>query len=90
MSPSGRRTGRSRTLAEEFILPGTSTCGRCGGLEALRLATKVIGEKVVYVNAASASRSSPSSPSPHSAARGSTTMGSAPRMSRAFATPSTF
>jgi pyruvate ferredoxin oxidoreductase beta subunit len=37
---------------EEFILPGTSVCGGCGGLEALRLAAKVIGPKTVYVNAA--------------------------------------
>jgi len=37
---------------EEFILPGTSTCGGCGGLEALRLAAKVLGDRVVYVNAA--------------------------------------
>jgi len=37
---------------EEFILPGTSACGGCGGLEALRLAAKVLGEKTVFVNAA--------------------------------------
>jgi pyruvate ferredoxin oxidoreductase beta subunit len=37
---------------EEFILPGTSTCGGCGGLEALRLAHKVLGKNVVFVNAA--------------------------------------
>lgn len=37
---------------EEFILPGTAVCGGCGGLEALRLAAKVIGPKAVYVNAA--------------------------------------
>lgn len=37
---------------EEFVLPGTAICGGCGGLEALRLAAKVIGPKVVYVNAA--------------------------------------
>ncbi len=37
---------------EECILPGTAICGGCGGLEALRLAAKVIGPKVVYVNAA--------------------------------------
>ena len=37
---------------EEFILPGTTVCGGCGGLEALRLAAKVLGPKVVYVNAA--------------------------------------
>ena len=36
---------------EEFILPGTSICGGCGGLEALRLAAKVLGPKTVFVNA---------------------------------------
>lgn len=37
---------------EEQILPGTATCGGCGGLAALRLAAKVLGERVVWVNAA--------------------------------------
>jgi pyruvate ferredoxin oxidoreductase beta subunit len=37
---------------EEFILAGTPACGGCGGLEVLRLAGKVLGERVVYVNAA--------------------------------------
>ena len=37
---------------EEHVLPGTSLCAGCGGLEALRLAAKVLGDKVVYVNAA--------------------------------------
>ncbi|MBI4641593.1 MAG: pyruvate synthase [Candidatus Tectomicrobia bacterium] len=37
---------------EEFICPGTSTCPGCGGLEALRLGHKVLGEKVIFVNAA--------------------------------------
>jgi pyruvate ferredoxin oxidoreductase beta subunit len=37
---------------EEFLLPGTAICGGCGGLEVLRLAAKVLGEKVVFVNAA--------------------------------------
>jgi pyruvate ferredoxin oxidoreductase beta subunit len=37
---------------EEFIAAGTTTCGGCGGLEVLRLATKVLGENVVFVNAA--------------------------------------
>ena len=37
---------------EEFILPGTPLCAGCGGLEALRLAAKVLGKNVVYVNAA--------------------------------------
>ncbi len=37
---------------DEFIEPGTSLCAGCGGLEALRLAAKVLGKHVVYVNAA--------------------------------------
>ncbi len=37
---------------EEYILPGTPLCAGCGGLEALRLAAKVLGENVVFVNAA--------------------------------------
>jgi pyruvate ferredoxin oxidoreductase beta subunit len=37
---------------EEFILPGTPVCAGCGGLEVLRLASKVLGERVVFVNAA--------------------------------------
>ncbi|MEW6544704.1 MAG: thiamine pyrophosphate-dependent enzyme [Nitrospirota bacterium] len=37
---------------EEQVLPGTSLCAGCGGLETLRLAAKVLGEKVVFVNAA--------------------------------------
>jgi pyruvate ferredoxin oxidoreductase beta subunit len=37
---------------EEFILPGTPVCTGCGGLEVLRLARKVLGERVVFVNAA--------------------------------------
>jgi len=37
---------------EEYILPGTTVCGGCGGLEALRLFHKVLGKNVVFVNAA--------------------------------------
>jgi pyruvate ferredoxin oxidoreductase beta subunit len=37
---------------EECIAPGTAVCGGCGGLEALRLAAKVLGPKTVFVNAA--------------------------------------
>ena len=37
---------------DEFILPGTTVCGGCGGLEALRLAHKVLGKNVIFVNAA--------------------------------------
>jgi pyruvate ferredoxin oxidoreductase beta subunit len=37
---------------DEFIASGTTACAGCGGLEAIRLAGKVLGDKVVYVNAA--------------------------------------
>ncbi len=37
---------------EEHVLPGTALCAGCGGLESLRLAAKVLGDDVVYVNAA--------------------------------------
>jgi pyruvate ferredoxin oxidoreductase beta subunit len=37
---------------DEQILPGTAMCGGCGGLEALRLAAKVLGPNTVFVNAA--------------------------------------
>lgn len=37
---------------EEMIAPGTAVCGGCGGLEALRLAAKVLGPKTIFVNAA--------------------------------------
>lgn len=37
---------------QECILPGTTVCGGCGGLEALRLAAKVLGPQTVFVNAA--------------------------------------
>lgn len=37
---------------EEYVLPGAALCAGCGGLEALRLASKVLGENVVYINAA--------------------------------------
>lgn len=64
---------------EEFILPGTSVCGGCGGLEALRLAAKLLGDRVVYVNAAGCLTLL--SVFPYTPFRGSwlyTTMGSAP------------
>jgi pyruvate ferredoxin oxidoreductase beta subunit len=64
---------------EEFILPGTSVCGGCGGMEALRLAAKVLGDRVVYVNAAGCFTML--SVFPYTPFRGSwlyTTMGSAP------------
>ena len=37
---------------DEFIATGTTACGGCGGLEVVRLAMKVLGEKVAVVNAA--------------------------------------
>src|SRR3989304_6750525 len=37
---------------EEYILPGTTVCGGCGGLEALRLFHKALGRNVIFVNAA--------------------------------------
>jgi pyruvate ferredoxin oxidoreductase beta subunit len=37
---------------DEFVAPGTTACAGCGGLEIVRLATKVLGEKIVFVNAA--------------------------------------
>src|SRR6516162_7231363 len=37
---------------DEYIAPGTAVCGGCGGLEALRLAAKVLGPKTIFVNAA--------------------------------------
>src|SRR3989304_1123428 len=64
---------------KEFILPGTSLCGGCGGLEALRLAAKVLGDRVVYINAAGCFTLLSGFPSPPF--RGSwlyTTRGSAP------------
>jgi pyruvate ferredoxin oxidoreductase beta subunit len=45
-------TSLKQIAREEFILPGTAICAGCGGLEALRLAAKVLGPKTVFVNAA--------------------------------------
>lgn len=64
---------------EEFILPGTALCAGCGGLEVLRLAAKVLGDRVVYVNAAGCLTLL--AVFPYTPFRGSwlyTTMGSAP------------
>lgn len=64
---------------EEFVLPGTALCGGCGGLEALRLVAKGLGERVVYVNAAGCFTML--AVFPYTPFRGSwlyTTMGSAP------------
>jgi pyruvate ferredoxin oxidoreductase beta subunit len=55
-TPSGSELHAIKNLKqiarEECILPGTAVCGGCGGLEALRLAAKVLGPKTVFVNAA--------------------------------------
>jgi pyruvate ferredoxin oxidoreductase beta subunit len=64
---------------DEFIAAGTTACGGCGGLEVIRLATKVLGEKIVFVNAAGCF--SMLALYPFTPFRGSwlyTTMGSAP------------
>ncbi len=45
-------TNLKQIAREEFLLPGTAVCGGCGGLEALRLAAKVLGAKTVFMNAA--------------------------------------
>lgn len=37
---------------EEHVAPGSPLCAGCGGLEGLRLAEKVLGDNVVYSNAA--------------------------------------
>jgi pyruvate ferredoxin oxidoreductase beta subunit len=37
---------------EEHVFPGAPLCAGCGGLESLRLASKILGRHVVYVNAA--------------------------------------
>ena len=64
---------------EEHLLPGTNLCAGCGGLEALRLASKVLGEKVVYVNAAGCFTLLASYPfTPLDASWLYTTMGTAP------------
>lgn len=67
------------TPREEFIAAGTTACAGCGGLEVIRLASKVLGEKIVFVNAAGCF--SLLALYPFTAFRGSwlyTTMGSAP------------
>jgi pyruvate ferredoxin oxidoreductase beta subunit len=64
---------------EEYVLAGTSLCAGCGGLEVLRLAAKVLGDHVVYVNAAGCFTMLATYP--FTPLRGSwlyTTMGSAP------------
>ena len=64
---------------EEHVLPGSALCAGCGGLESLRLATKVLGDEVVYVNAAGCFTMLAAYP--YTSFKGSwlyTTMGSAP------------
>jgi len=64
---------------EEPMLPGMGLCAGCGGLEALRLAAKVLGDRVVYVNAAGCFTLLEVYPfSPMRASWLYTTMGSAP------------
>ena len=63
---------------EEYVLPGAGLCAGCGGLEALRLASKVLGDHVVYVNAAGCFTSLAVYPfTPFNASWLYTTMGSA-------------
>jgi pyruvate ferredoxin oxidoreductase beta subunit len=64
---------------EEHVLPGTPLCAGCGGLESLRLAAKVLGDHVVYVNAAGCFTMLASYPfTPFKGSWLYTTMGSAP------------
>lgn len=64
---------------EEHVFPGTPLCAGCGGLESLRLASKVLGSRVVYVNAAGCFTNLASFPfTPLDASWLYTTMGSAP------------
>lgn len=64
---------------EEHVFPGTPLCAGCGGLESLRLAAKVLGSHVVYINAAGCFTNLASYPfTPLDASWLYTTMGSAP------------
>lgn len=80
MSPTHTAVRSLKDLPrEEFVLPGTALCGGCGGLETLRLAAKILGDHVVYVNAAGCFTML--AVFPYTPFRGSwlyTTMGSAP------------
>ncbi|HEU4684236.1 MAG TPA: thiamine pyrophosphate-dependent enzyme [Nitrospira sp.] len=63
----------------EHLFPGTPLCAGCGGLESLRLAAKVLGKEVVYVNAAGCFTNLATFPfTPLDASWLYTTMGSAP------------
>ena len=55
---------------EEHVLAGDGRCAGCGGLEALRLAAKVLGDQVVYVNAAGCFTMLAAYPLAHSRDRG--------------------
>ena len=64
---------------EEHVFPGAPLCAGCGGLESLRLASKVLGPHVVYVNAAGCFTNLATFPfTPLDASWLYTTMGSAP------------
>ena len=64
---------------EEHVFPGTPLCAGCGGLESLRLASKILGSHVVYVNAAGCFTNLAAFPfTPLDASWLYTTMGSAP------------
>ena len=64
---------------EEHVFPGAPLCAGCGGLESLRLASKVLGTHVVYVNAAGCFTNLATFPfTPLDASWLYTTMGSAP------------
>ena len=64
---------------EEHVFPGAPLCAGCGGLESLRLAAKILGNRVVYVNAAGCFTNLASFPfTPLDASWLYTTMGSAP------------
>ena len=63
---------------EEHVFPGAPLCAGCGGLESLRLASKILGSHVVYVNAAGCMTSLAAFPfTPLDASWLYTTMGSA-------------
>lgn len=64
---------------EEHVFSGAPLCAGCGGLESLRLASKILGWHVVYVNAAGCFTNLATFPfTPLDASWLYTTMGSAP------------
>lgn len=52
MSSESKFKSLKNLTGKEFLAPGSPTCAGCGGMIALRLAHKVLGENVVFVNAA--------------------------------------